>query len=355
MSSPRGRVRSRRKAITVAVAGAASPVGEPILRALLDSAAGGRAHRHRGRAGRAARGGRRRALAGGRPRLAGGGGLPQRRRRARPRGGQHAISPSTCRSAPGCGGSGPSGGRRRWSPRRRRPGSAHLVVVTSAMTYGALPDNPVPLPEDAPLRAEPDEGLVGDLLAVEEVLQQGPPGPPGALGHRGAAGGARRPGHRHRDHPALRGTAAAHRRELHPGLAVLPRRGPGPRRRRRGRAGPGPGRHGRGRGHDDPGAGRAGQRHAARAAQRGPRARHRAAAAPGRRAAGPGVRPGLRAAPVGGVRRRRCVRRGGRRRTTTRPAWGCCWTGSAGTTPWGRGGSTARTRPWARRVRLSRS
>ena len=28
----------------------------------------------------------------------------------------------------------------------------------------------MPLPEDAPLRAEPDEGLVGDLLAVEQVL-----------------------------------------------------------------------------------------------------------------------------------------------------------------------------------------
>ena len=72
-------------------------------------------------------------------------------------------------------------------------GVGHLVVVTSAMAYGALPDNPVPLPEDAPLRAEPDEGLVGDLLAVEEVLHRARAGPPGALGHRGAAGGPRRP------------------------------------------------------------------------------------------------------------------------------------------------------------------
>ncbi|MDQ1482791.1 MAG: hypothetical protein QOF35_867 [Actinomycetota bacterium] len=50
-------------------------------------------------------------------------------------------------------------------------GVARLVVVTSAMTYGALPTNPVPLPEDAPLAADPDEGMVGDLLAVEQVLR----------------------------------------------------------------------------------------------------------------------------------------------------------------------------------------
>lgn len=49
-------------------------------------------------------------------------------------------------------------------------GLDHLVVVTSAMVYGAREDNPVPLPEDAPLRTELDDGLVGDLLAVEEVL-----------------------------------------------------------------------------------------------------------------------------------------------------------------------------------------
>lgn len=49
-------------------------------------------------------------------------------------------------------------------------GVRHLVVVSSAMTYGARPGNPVPLPERAPLATEPDEGLVGDLLGVEEVL-----------------------------------------------------------------------------------------------------------------------------------------------------------------------------------------
>ncbi|HEX7535834.1 MAG TPA: NAD-dependent epimerase/dehydratase family protein [Dermatophilaceae bacterium] len=50
-------------------------------------------------------------------------------------------------------------------------GVGRLVVVTSAMTYGASPANAVPLPEDAPLAADPDEGLVGDLLAVEQILR----------------------------------------------------------------------------------------------------------------------------------------------------------------------------------------
>jgi nucleoside-diphosphate-sugar epimerase len=50
-------------------------------------------------------------------------------------------------------------------------GVRRLVVVTSAMTYGASPDNAVPLAEDAPLAATPDEGMVGDLLAVEQILR----------------------------------------------------------------------------------------------------------------------------------------------------------------------------------------
>jgi nucleoside-diphosphate-sugar epimerase len=50
-------------------------------------------------------------------------------------------------------------------------GVGHLVVVTSAMTYGASPANAVPLPDDAPLAADPDEGMVGDLLAVEQILR----------------------------------------------------------------------------------------------------------------------------------------------------------------------------------------
>jgi nucleoside-diphosphate-sugar epimerase len=49
-------------------------------------------------------------------------------------------------------------------------GVRHLVVVTSAQVFGALPDNPVPLPDDAPLRASADGGLVGDLMDVEELV-----------------------------------------------------------------------------------------------------------------------------------------------------------------------------------------
>lgn len=49
-------------------------------------------------------------------------------------------------------------------------GVGHLIVVTSATVYGAYPDNPLPLPESAPLRAERDAGMVGDLLAVEDLL-----------------------------------------------------------------------------------------------------------------------------------------------------------------------------------------
>lgn len=49
-------------------------------------------------------------------------------------------------------------------------GVPHLVVVTSTMVFGARPDNPVPLPEDSPQRAAETEGLVADLVAVEEEL-----------------------------------------------------------------------------------------------------------------------------------------------------------------------------------------
>jgi len=48
-------------------------------------------------------------------------------------------------------------------------GARRVVLCTSAMVYGALPDNPLPLDEDAPLRALPDGALVGDLLEMERV------------------------------------------------------------------------------------------------------------------------------------------------------------------------------------------
>jgi nucleoside-diphosphate-sugar epimerase len=49
-------------------------------------------------------------------------------------------------------------------------GVRHLVVVTSAQTFGARADNPVPLEDDSPLRAASDEGQVGDLMDVEQLI-----------------------------------------------------------------------------------------------------------------------------------------------------------------------------------------
>lgn len=49
-------------------------------------------------------------------------------------------------------------------------GVRHLLVVTSAMVFGARPGNPSPIREDSPLRADDREGLVADLVAVEHEL-----------------------------------------------------------------------------------------------------------------------------------------------------------------------------------------
>ena len=51
-------------------------------------------------------------------------------------------------------------------------GVSRVVLVTSAMVYGAKPDNPVPLPEDAPLSAESDDSVVGDLLEIEHLAER---------------------------------------------------------------------------------------------------------------------------------------------------------------------------------------
>ena len=48
-------------------------------------------------------------------------------------------------------------------------GVRRVVVVSSALAYGAYADNPVPLPDDAPLRAVPEASVVGDLLEVERT------------------------------------------------------------------------------------------------------------------------------------------------------------------------------------------
>jgi len=54
-----------------------------------------------------------------------------------------------------------------------------VVLLTSAMVYGARPDNPVPLPEDAPLAAEADSSVAGDLLEIEQVARRSPRTNPG--------------------------------------------------------------------------------------------------------------------------------------------------------------------------------
>jgi len=54
-----------------------------------------------------------------------------------------------------------------------------VVLLTSAMAYGARPDNPVPLPEDAPLAAEADSSVAGDLVEIEQLARRSPRANPG--------------------------------------------------------------------------------------------------------------------------------------------------------------------------------
>jgi nucleoside-diphosphate-sugar epimerase len=56
---------------------------------------------------------------------------------------------------------------------------SRVVLYTSAVVYGAYPDNPVPLAEDAPLRAVPDGSLVGDYLEIERLAERAPKAHPG--------------------------------------------------------------------------------------------------------------------------------------------------------------------------------
>ena len=54
-----------------------------------------------------------------------------------------------------------------------------VVLVTSAMVYGARPENEVPLSEQAPLAADADHSVAGDLLEIEQLARRSPRAKPG--------------------------------------------------------------------------------------------------------------------------------------------------------------------------------
>ena len=176
MSSPRGAVRSRRSAVDVAVVGAAGPAGQAILRALVAASAGAPSGTPGG-----ARIGAVLAIDTEPVRVAG-----TRSRQVDP------ADPALAQALRGIDTAVYVAARTDLArelaegrPRRRQrnlrraqtvitaaaaAGVGHLVVVTSAKVYGARPDNPVPLEDDAPLRAVADAGIVGDLMDVEQLV-----------------------------------------------------------------------------------------------------------------------------------------------------------------------------------------
>jgi nucleoside-diphosphate-sugar epimerase len=180
VSSPQGGVRSRRSAITVAVAGAASPAGVGILRALV-GAAGRGVPAVPGGHGSAARIG---TVIGVAPEPGEVGGVEWRV--------GDDTTPEFVQALAGAdavvfvAGGTDLGADLRLTARQRRErslrraqtvitaaaaaGAAHLIAVTSAMVYGARDDNPLPLDDHAPLRATVDTGVVGDLMDVEQLL-----------------------------------------------------------------------------------------------------------------------------------------------------------------------------------------
>jgi nucleoside-diphosphate-sugar epimerase len=58
-------------------------------------------------------------------------------------------------------------------------GVRRVVLITSAMVYGAKPDNPVPITESAPLGADPDGSVVGDFMEMEQLAERSPRTNPG--------------------------------------------------------------------------------------------------------------------------------------------------------------------------------
>jgi nucleoside-diphosphate-sugar epimerase len=183
VSSParagRGGVRSRRSAIDVAVVGTADPASRAVLRALVVAAA--RGHASAGAPGSQSRVGTVVAVDTERPSV---GGVDFRY--ADPADpalvaaltGVHAAVYVAASTDLGQDLALGTRVRRERNLRRAQTvvtaaaaaGVRHLVVVTGAQVYGALPDNPVPLEDDAQLRAPSDEGQVGDLMDVEQLV-----------------------------------------------------------------------------------------------------------------------------------------------------------------------------------------
>lgn len=175
MSSPRGAVRSRRSAISVAVVGAQGPAGRAILRELVGAAArGGAGERGGARIGTVLAidtepvdvgGTQWRQADPGEPSLA-----------AALQGIDTAVYVATRTDLDKELAEGRPARRQRNLRRAQTvitsaaaAGVGHLILVTSAKVFGARPDNPVPLGDEAPLRAIVDTGTVGDLIDVEQL------------------------------------------------------------------------------------------------------------------------------------------------------------------------------------------
>ena len=62
-------------------------------------------------------------------------------------------------------------GTRTCSTRPPAAGIQHLLVASSTTAYGALPDNPVPIPEEHPVRGLPDYEYARDKTEIDRLCQ----------------------------------------------------------------------------------------------------------------------------------------------------------------------------------------
>ena len=111
--------------------------------------------------------------------------------------------------------------------RRGRRGGHRVILLSSAMVYGALPDNPVPIPDSAPLRGRCRTARWSPTCWRSSASAAAPRARTGPARHGAAPGHRHRPRRGHGLHQALRGPAAARGQGHRALLAVLPPRGPG--------------------------------------------------------------------------------------------------------------------------------